>query len=174
MNEDSKTVKLTNWNNVKIKYANAAIVDDTTINQRRNAIKNDNARELVFQKNIYWADLGENIGHELNKIRPVLVVSKNIYNRTGNVVVIPLSTGPVLANKHMLNCWYKLYKRTYPQLERDSILKTEAIRSISIERLTNSKDISPSETDVSNIVSVCHVNSQDWKRIQGKIKYLIN
>ncbi|WP_159257829.1 type II toxin-antitoxin system PemK/MazF family toxin [Lactiplantibacillus pentosus] len=174
MYEDDKALKLTQWNQTKTKYAQKAIGDEAAISARRNEIKHNGGRELCFRKAIYWADLGENIGHEQNKVRPVLVVSKNIYNRSGNIVIVPLTTAPIRNHAHLLNCWYILYKQKYPRLEKTSIVKTEAIRSISIERLTNNKYVCPSQVDILDLSPICYVNNIDWKKIQAKIKFLIN
>lgn len=52
--------------------------------------KNSKSKNIINQSQIYWCDLGFNVGSELNKLRPC-IIWKYISNRN-NVTVIPLTT----------------------------------------------------------------------------------
>lgn len=90
---------------------------------------------------IYTCQLGENIGHEQCKERPVLVVSDTRYNKNGIVVIIPL-TSTVLLDKRITDrkkpkilTHYVLRAEKYDYLRNDSTVNSSQIRSISTIRL---------------------------------------
>lgn len=44
--------------------------------------------KVIKRGDIYWADLEPSFGHEIGKVRPVLVVSNNIQNQFSPIVII--------------------------------------------------------------------------------------
>jgi len=55
-------------------------------------IKERNVQVEPQRGDVYLCQLGENIGSELNKIRPVIIVSNNVGNKHSSIVsVIPIS-----------------------------------------------------------------------------------
>lgn len=114
----------------------------------------------IYRGGIFHAELGYgNIGGEKDKTRPVLVISPNRLNKGNTVVVAPLSTkfkrkqnGLPLYNNH-----YLLTKRKYPELDKDSVVKFEDIRSIDVVRL---RDV------------VCNVDRQDMRRMKRNLLFM--
>lgn len=88
-------------------------------------------KTTIYENGIYWANLGYNIGTELNKQRPVLVWKKRV-NTTNSeynsYIVIPITSQ--YKQSH--------YKTNVPiQLnQKDSLLRIEDMQRISIKRIT--------------------------------------
>ncbi len=141
--ENDKYLLLDNWNLSKKELASKALKCDLSLT------------EIPRQRSIYYAQLGENIGYEINQNHPVLIVSKDIYNKTGTVLVAPISSGKIRNNKHILKCQYTLYKNKYRFLSKDCIIKCDQIRCISVYRLLDKRG---------------YVNADDWKKISSRIK----
>lgn len=128
-------------------------------------------RKQINQGEIWKCDLGFNIGEEKNKERPVVVISNNKVNRTGKIVVAPITDAIGKINQHGLpqhNTWYLLHSNTtdsnkmylpgrtvpknatqYRNLTKDSIIQCEELRSISKARLLHNKidDLNPNDLD---------------------------
>lgn len=147
--EEEKYIRLDKWNVDKKELASMAL--------KEVSITSEDDLQLDFpkQRSIYYAQLGENIGYEINQCHPVLIVSKDSYNKTGTVLVAPISSGKIRNNKHILRCQYILYKNKYPFLNKDCVIKCDQIRCISIYRLLDKKG---------------YVNADDWKKISSRIK----
>lgn len=126
-----KSAALTRWHSNKITLAHRWIDDEITQKQRR-----------MVQGAIHLCELGENVGSEQNKKRPVLIISNNNINKNNtNVVVIPLSSklatktnkkGTVIPR---YSTHYFLKKSKYTFLDSDSSVKTEHIATVSKVRL---------------------------------------
>jgi mRNA-degrading endonuclease toxin of MazEF toxin-antitoxin module len=106
---------------------------------------------------VWFCDMGYNIGDEKNKMRPVLVISNNKINQSKKVVVLCITDAKNKLNKNGLPCqdsWYLLYSNTtdnnkmysprriirkgntpYNFLDKDSIVQCEDIRSVSKARM---------------------------------------
>ncbi|MDG4957980.1 type II toxin-antitoxin system PemK/MazF family toxin [Lactococcus lactis] len=91
---------------------------------------------------IYWCELGENVGSETNKKRPVLVISSSKKNkRLSHVVIAPISTTvkykkygePDSGLKYSYH--FLLTKSSYTFLKSDSVVKIEQLRTVSKNRL---------------------------------------
>lgn len=95
----------------------------------------------VTRNSIYMADLGENLGREVSKHRPVLVISNNKFNSKGQptVIIIPLTKDLVRyranVNKPRYSSHYFLFKEKYDFLDDDSSLQIEQMKCISKARL---------------------------------------
>jgi mRNA interferase MazF len=49
----------------------------------------------ILRGNIYWADLNPVIGSEQGGLRPVLILSHNVFNeRSGTVIAVALTSKP--------------------------------------------------------------------------------
>lgn len=76
-----KTQRLINWTSRKLYYHNAKI------NQRRWTVK---------RGEVYFVDLGENIGSEENKLRPCVVIQSNSYNFHSPVFICAIISNSLL------------------------------------------------------------------------------
>lgn len=114
-------------------------------------------RAQVNSGEVWYCDLGYNIGTEKNKYRPVLVVSNNKINVSEKVVVVCITDTGNKLNKNDLpaqDSWYLLYSTTsddtkklkpnriipksnipYDFLDKDCIVQCEEIRAVSKARL---------------------------------------
>lgn len=117
-------------------------------------------RQILYGQ-IWYCDLGYNVGTEKNKTRPVLVVSNNKVNRSEKVVVICITDAKGKLNANNLpaqDSWFLLYSNTtdpgkmiypgrvvpqnmyaYPFLDKDSIVQCEEIRAVSKARFDVSR-----------------------------------
>ncbi len=131
-------------------------------NQHRNVLLSHHSEPIkqIYRGGIFHAELGYgNIGGEKNKTRPVIVISQNRLNNGNTVVIAPLSTkfkrkknGLPLYSNH-----YLLTKKKYPDLDKDSVVKFEDIRSIDVVRL---RDI------------MCNVDKQDMGRMKRNLLFM--
>lgn len=98
------------------------------------------------------------MGYEKSGMRPALVVSLDVNNKTnGNVVVVPLTK---IQNKQrgLLNTQYLLLSSKY-KLKFDSVVQCEDIRVVSKARLGDVIDF---------------VDPADMKQIDKRLKYLLS
>lgn len=115
------------------------------------------------QGDIYLCELGENIGHEESKERPVLILSDSRYNTNGLVTVAPLTSTIKLNEKikdrksPKIKTHYVLRKEKYPFLKNDSTILVENVRTISVIRLNSLKG---------------QVGSEDISAIKNRLKSL--
>ena len=80
---------------------------------------------------VFWANLDPTVGVEIKKKRPVVVVSNNVINQRGRlVIVVPLTT-----NIAYLSPSHVLIPRGEGSLSQDSKTLTEQIRAIDKQRL---------------------------------------
>ena len=142
-------------------YYNIASWIKDKINYNRISKFNSNRNRQVLHGEIWYCDLGYNVGTEKNKIRPVLVVSNNKVNNSEKVVVVAITDAKGKLNSHNLpaqDSWLLLYStttdnnkmiypgrivpstaHTYSFLDKDSIVQCEEIRSVSKSRLDATK-----------------------------------
>lgn len=104
---------------------------------------------------IYWAELGRNVGSELEKLRPVLIFRKLVSKKHINdssVIVIPVSS--------KFTC--QRYNSNYPVIINGKInyIKVNDMRRISIKRLaqpykdSNGNVVVLSDKDIANIKEI--------------------
>ncbi len=100
----------------------------------------------ILRGEIYWADLNPVIGHEQGGLRPVLIISQNIFNeKSGTVIAIALTSQTQRAGYPLT------YQLTDSKLPKISWVKTSQIRTLSTKRI--GKKISKiSEKDLSQII----------------------
>lgn len=148
------------------------------LNYHKIADHNKIKRKQVNQKEVWKCDFGYNVGQEKNKNRPVIILSNNQTNRTGKVLVAPITEAFGKINSSNLpqqNTWYLLYSDTanpknmfnqnrqvpqnaitYDWIYKDSIIQCEEMQSVSKARLSKSK------------IGLLHTD--DWERLTSKIK----
>jgi mRNA interferase MazF len=86
----------------------------------------------ILRGDIYWADLEPVRGHEQGGVRPVLVISHDLFNeRSGTVIALAITSQPQRAGYPLT---WKLPPGTLP---RDAWVKISQVRTLSTERLIN-------------------------------------
>jgi mRNA interferase MazF len=95
----------------------------------------------ILRGEIYWADLNPTRGHEQSGLRPVLVLSHDVFNqRSGTVIAVAITSQPPQVGFPLvveIHC-VKLPKRSW--------VKTAQIRTLATERLgKNLGRVSPEE-----------------------------
>ena len=84
----------------------------------------------ILRGNIYWADLNPVIGNEQAGLRPVLVLSHNVFNeRSGTVIAVALTSQPQRAGFPLT---LGLNEKNHP---KKSWVKISQIRTLSIKRI---------------------------------------
>ena len=97
----------------------------------------------ILRGDIWWADLNPVRGHEQAGVRPVLIISHDIFNqRSGTVIALAITSQPPSAG-------FPLTKEIMSAaLPKRSWVKISQIRTLSVERLSNQFGaISPEELD---------------------------
>jgi mRNA interferase MazF len=97
----------------------------------------------VLRGDIVWADLDPTQGHEQSGLRPVLVLSEDIFNaRSGTVIAIALTSQPQRAGFPLT------IELSSPKLPKRSWAKISQIRTLSVQRLKGKiGKASPEELD---------------------------
>ena len=100
----------------------------------------------ILRGHIYWADLNPNIGSEQGGLRPVLILSHNVFNeRSGTVIAVAITSQPQRAGFPLT------LELTDSKLPKKSWVKISQIRTLSVKRLRK-KITFASEEEVSLIV----------------------
>ncbi|EJE05110.1 type II toxin-antitoxin system PemK/MazF family toxin [Staphylococcus epidermidis] len=121
LEKQNKTTKLNIWSISKEELAHEWIDLDKSKRNRN-----------LRQGDVVFCELGENLGYEINKPRPVLVVSDTRYSTQGQFVGIPLTKNNT---RRIMATHYTLYKSKYSFLRYDSCVKTEQLKSLSAIRV---------------------------------------
>jgi len=97
----------------------------------------------ILRGDIYWADLEPTVGHEQSGLRPVLVVSHNVFNdRSGTVIAMALTSQPQRSGFPLT---YELENQSLP---KKSWVKISQIRTLSVLRLKNKLgEVQPEDLD---------------------------
>jgi mRNA interferase MazF len=86
----------------------------------------------ILRGGIYWADFNPVIGNEQGGLRPVLILSHNIFNeRSGTVIVVALTSQPQRAGFPLT------FELSGIKLPKRSWVKISQIRTLSVERIGN-------------------------------------
>ena len=96
---------------------------------------------IIKRGNIYLAALDPTIGSEINKTRPVIVVSNNINNDFGNTVTII----PLTSNTEKIYPFEVFIKQDVANLPKDSKAKADQIRTIDKTRIIKEIGVLPKE-----------------------------
>ncbi|HUU39659.1 MAG TPA: type II toxin-antitoxin system PemK/MazF family toxin [Desulfatiglandales bacterium] len=100
----------------------------------------------ILRGNIYWADLNPVIGSEQGGLRPVLILSHNIFNeRSGTVIAVALTSQRQPAGFPLT------FELSDPKLPKKSWVKISQIRTLSVKRI-GKKLASASDEEMSLIV----------------------
>ena len=84
----------------------------------------------ILRGDVYWADLNPVRGHEQAGLRPVVIISKDIFNeRSGTVIAMAITSQPQRAGFPLT------LELTVSNLPKQSWVKISQIRTISTERL---------------------------------------
>lgn len=81
---------------------------------------------------IYYADLNPSVGAEINKRRPVLIVSNDANNRAASTVTVL----PITSNIAKVYPFEVALSRDESGLPKDSKIQAQQIRTISKQRIT--------------------------------------
>ncbi|KPV52841.1 MazF family transcriptional regulator [Kouleothrix aurantiaca] len=97
----------------------------------------------VLRGEIWWADLNPVRGHEQAGVRPVLIISHDIFNqRSGTVIALAITSQEPNAGFPLT------LEITTSTLPKRSWVKISQIRTLSVERLSNRLgEIQPEELD---------------------------
>lgn len=97
----------------------------------------------ILRGELWWADLNPVRGHEQAGVRPVLVISHDIFNhRSGTVIALAITSQPPAAGFPLT------MEITTTALPKRSWIKISQIRTLSVERLSSRLGaISPEELD---------------------------
>jgi len=86
----------------------------------------------ILRGDIRWADLNPVIGSEQGGLRPVLILSQNVFNeRSGTVIAVAITSQPQRAG-FPLTLEFKDSK-----LPKQSWVKISQIRTLSVKRIGN-------------------------------------
>ncbi len=100
----------------------------------------------ILRGNIYWADLNPIIGSEQGGLRPVLVLSHNVFNeRSGTVIAVALTSQ---AQRAGFPLTLELNEKNLP---KKSWVKISQIRTLSIKRI-GKKIATASDEEISLII----------------------
>jgi mRNA interferase MazF len=84
----------------------------------------------ILRGDIYWADLNPTRGHEQSGLRPVVIISQDIFNeRSGTVIAMAITSQPQRAGFPLT------LELTDVELPKQSWVKISQIRTLSVERL---------------------------------------
>ena len=84
----------------------------------------------ILRGDIYWADLNPTIGHEQAGIRPVLIISNDIFNmKSGTIIAIAITSQPQKAGFPLT------LKIPETNLPKESWVKISQIRTLSTKRI---------------------------------------
>ena len=100
----------------------------------------------ILRGNIYWADLNPVIGSEQGGLRPVLILSHNVFNeRSGTVIAAALTSQPQRAGFPLT------LELTDSELPKRSWVKISQIRTLSVKRMRK-KIATVSEEQLSHVI----------------------
>ncbi len=86
----------------------------------------------ILRGDIFWADLNPVIGHEQAGLRPVLILSHDVFNkRSGTVIAMAITSQPQKAEFPLS------LELDNSHLPKKSWVKISQIRTLSIKRLKN-------------------------------------
>jgi len=84
----------------------------------------------ILRGEIYWADLNPTLGREQTGLRPVLILSEDVFNwKSGTVIAVAITSQPQTAGFPLT---FELPAHTLP---KRSWVKISQIRTLSTERL---------------------------------------
>lgn len=167
----AKAQRISRWNAQKLYYSTG---------------KNHQRKWTVKRGEVYFVDLGENIGSEENKIRPVVVLQADAYNFKSPVFTCAIISSSVLTIPDI----QVPITGIYPYEDENGVSKTLVgsidlgqIKTVAKERITNSKvctlkqeirEIDRKLLNVLGLSSIIKSKENAIKSLQGKIEYMKN
>lgn len=119
---------------------------------------NKEARKFtVAQKEIFYAELGNNIGSEQNGRRPVVILQNNTGNRKGNTTII----APVTTHKKRVR-WDNNSQKYYVDINENGNTKKKYLDFYEVPL-----KIKENTDGLYGFVNVMHIREIDRKRITG-------
>lgn len=91
-----------------------------------------NRRLTPHRGEIYLVAFDPAVGSEIQKTRPAVVIQNDIYNRFGNITIVAAISSNVSGRIYPTNVFIQSPEGG---LERDSIVKTNQVRSVDKQRL---------------------------------------
>ena len=165
-------------------YYNIAAWQKNKVEYNRISKFNSNKRRQILHGQIWFCDMGYNIGTEKNKMRPVLVMSNNKINTSEKIVVVCITDAKGKVNSNNLpaqGSWFLLYSstqdeakmvvpgrtvpaqmHTYDFLDKDSMVQCEEIRAVSKSRLDVSRGC------------IGELTAEDFALVKGKFRRAYN
>lgn len=89
--------------------------------------------QSIERGDLFWANLDPTIGVEIQKRRPVIVVSNNAINRYSQLVIVL----PITTNLNRFSPSHVLLPKGEGGLQQDSKVLTEQIRALDQQRLVS-------------------------------------
>jgi len=84
----------------------------------------------ILRGDIHWADLNPVVGSEQGGLRPVLILSQNVFNeRSGTVVAVAITSQPQRAGFPLT------LELSESKLPKQSWVKISQIRTLSVKRI---------------------------------------
>lgn len=84
----------------------------------------------ILRGDIFWADLNPAMGHEQAGLRPVLILSQDVFNeRSGTVIAVVLTSQPQRADFPLT------LEIESANLQKQTWVKISQIRTLSVKRL---------------------------------------
>lgn len=84
----------------------------------------------ILRGDIFWADLNPTKGHKQAGLRPVLVLSQEVFNeKSGTVIAIALTSQPQRASFPLT------LELSSPRLPKQTWAKISQIRTLSVDRI---------------------------------------
>lgn len=100
----------------------------------------------VLRGDIYWADLNPTKGREQSGLRPVLILSQDVFNEhSGTVIAVAITS------QHQKAGFPLTLELTDARLPKQSWVKISQIRTLSIERLSG-KIGKASPSDIEQVI----------------------
>lgn len=94
----------------------------------------------ILRGDIIWADLNPTIGHEQAGLRPVLILSHEIFNKnSGTVIAVAITSQPPKAGFPLT------FELDNNKLPKKSWVKISQIRTLSVKRLRKKISTVPPE-----------------------------
>lgn len=165
-------------------YYNIAAWQKNKVEYNRISKFGSSKRRQILHGQIWFCDMGYNIGTEKNKMRPVLVMSNNKINTSEKIVVVCITDAKGKVNSNNLpaqDSWFLLYSstqdeakmvvpgrtvpaqiHTYDFLDKDSMVQCEEIRAVSKSRLDVSRGC------------IGELTAEDFALVKGKFRRAYN
>ena len=84
----------------------------------------------ILRGEIWWADLNPTIGREQSGVRPVLIISEDLFNEKSGTVIAMAITSQEQKAAYPLS-----FELTYDFMPKKSWVKISQIRTLSVQRI---------------------------------------